>query len=249
MGALEQVTQMRREGRSDEEIISALKKQGTSPKDINEALNHAQIKNAVSDVQGSYDDTQAPYPQNEQPQYPNEGYNQQQNYQDYGNYPQQDQSYNQTQVYTPQPQGQGYDQQQNYYQGYDSNQTINTDTIVEVAEQVFDEKISDISKKIDSNEEFKTLTQSRLDQLNDRLKRIEIVIDKLQAAILDKIGSYGENLDSIKKEMSMMQDSFSKTLNPLLDLSQHKSSRPSPEQEQHPMQEKEEKVSNSKKKK
>ena len=29
---------------------------------------------------------------------------------------------------------------------------------------------------------------------------------------IEKVGSYGEGLESIKKEMSMMQDSFSKTL-------------------------------------
>ena len=40
------------------------------------------------------------------------------------------------------------------------------------------------------------------------MKRIESIIDKLQSSILEKVGSYGSNLDSIKKEMSMMQDSF-----------------------------------------
>ena len=37
-------------------------------------------------------------------------------------------------------------------------------------------------------------------------------MDKLQLAILNKIGSYGKTLESIKKEMSMMQDSFGKAL-------------------------------------
>ena len=58
-----------------------------------------------------------------------------------------------------------------------------------------------------------TLTQTKIDNIADRLKRIEATIDKLQMTILEKIGSYGNNLESIKKEMAMMQDSFGKVVN------------------------------------
>lgn len=234
MGALEQVMQMKQQNPSisDQEIISALRKQNPkiSPKEINDALHHATI---VSAVQGENqeNDLQAPYPGGEQylgaqaqqdQAYQPQGYAQQQGQeQDYGNYPEQgqNQGYDQSQVYTPQPQEyypqqgyqQGYAQQPQGYGDYYSQQT-NTDTIVDIAEQVFDEKSSELSKRVDSIEEFKTLAQSRIDQLNERLKRIEMVIDRLQAAILEKIGSYGTSLDSIKKEMSMMQDTFSRTL-------------------------------------
>lgn len=198
MGVLEQVTQMRRENRSDEEIISALKNQGISPRDINDALNHAQIKSAVSDIMG--DDMQAPSPR---------GYTEQDN-NEYAQESQQE--YAQEQVYTPQPQSYPpQDYQQGYGQDYPSQQT-STDTIVEIASQVFDEKISDISRKVDSSEEFKILTAAKLESLNERQKRIEMIIDKLQSAILEKIGNYGSNIESIKKEMSMMQDSFSKVV-------------------------------------
>jgi len=63
-----------------------------------------------------------------------------------------------------------------------------------------------------------------MEHLNERLKRIETIIDRLQASILEKIGSYGSNLDSIKKEMSMMQDSFSKTMGSMNNLSGRNSS-------------------------
>lgn len=197
MGVLEQVTQMRRENRSDEEIISALKNQGVSPRDINDALNHAQIKSAVSDIMG--EDMQAPSPR---------GYTEQDN-NEYAQESQQE--YAQEQVYTPQPQSYSQQDSQGYGQDYSSQQT-NTDTIVDIASQVFEEKISDISGKVDSSEEFKTLTNAKLEHLNERLKRIEMIIDKLQSAILEKIGNYGSNIESIKKEMSMMQDSFSKVV-------------------------------------
>ena len=57
--------------------------------------------------------------------------------------------------------------------------------------------------------EFKALTESKLDNAVERLKKVENTIDKLQIAILEKIGSYGHNLESVKKEMSMIEDSFS----------------------------------------
>jgi hypothetical protein len=207
MGTLDQVTQMRQNKMSDQEIISELRKQNISPREINEALNHAQIKNAVTDIQG---EDETPMPQDQQQQY--ENYNQQQT---------PDQGYDQGQVYTPQPQQAYYPQQQQGYQDYGQQQqgyypqpqaTANTDTMVEISEQVFEEKISDIAKRVDSVDEFKILTQARMEHLNERLKRVESIIDRLQASILEKIGSYGSNLDSIKKEMSMMQDTFSKTM-------------------------------------
>ena len=257
MGVLDQITQMKREGRKDDEIINSLRQQGVSPKEINDALNHAQIKDAVSDISG---DEMPPAPGGQQ--YPPQGYDQSQgqyagqNADAAAPYPPQGGGYDQSQAgyggqnYGQEPAAQGYDQSQNgygYQQGYDQSQgqyagqeyypqqgydqsqgygyqqpTANTDTIVEIAEQVFSEKINDIKKKVDSSDEFKTLAKSDIDRISERVKRIEGIIDRLQAAILEKIGSYGNNLESIKKEMSMMQDSFSKALNPLADLAEKK---------------------------
>ena len=223
MGTLDKVQQMRQSNMSDQEIISELRKQNISPREINEALNHAQIKNAVTDIQG---ENEAPMPQDQQQQY------------DYEQQQAPDQGYDQGQVYTPQPQQAYYPpQQQGYQQDYGQQQgyypqpqtTTNTDTMVEISEQVFDEKISDIAKRVDSVDEFKILTQARMEHLNERLKRMESIIDRLQASILEKIGSYGSNLDSIKKEMSMMQDTFSKTMG---SNSNARTSRPVVEEEE-----------------
>jgi septation ring formation regulator EzrA len=46
--------------------------------------------------------------------------------------------------------------------------------------------------------------------IDERLRKIENIIEKLQLSILEKIGSYGQNLESVKKEINLMQDSFSK---------------------------------------
>ena len=58
--------------------------------------------------------------------------------------------------------------------------------------------------------------ESKIDDLNIRLKKIESIIEKLQSSILGKIGTYNQNIQSINKEMQTMQKSFSKALNPLI---------------------------------
>ena len=81
---------------------------------------------------------------------------------------------------------------------------------MEIAEQVFEEKIKNIRKEMDSLREFATLAGAKISDFGERIKKIESIIDTLQIKILEKIGSYGQGLDTIKKEMNMMQDTFTK---------------------------------------
>jgi hypothetical protein len=117
--------------------------------------------------------------------------------------------------YVPQPQEEYTPPQQVYqqepYQEYMPG-AQNTDTIIEISEQVFTEKIKKIEKQIDKLKDTQALLQIQTEHSTERLKRIEAVMDKLQIAILEKIGSYGKNLESIKKEMHMVEDSFSKII-------------------------------------
>lgn len=125
-------------------------------------------------------------------------------------------------TYTPQPNysqqeySENYAPQQEYpqetYESYAPS--YDSDVMIEIAEQVFLEKIKKIQKSVDEVVEFKTLTQAKIDDISERLKRIEAIIDKLQIAILEKVGTYGSSLENTKKEMAMMQDSFRKIINP-----------------------------------
>lgn len=216
MGVLDQVTKMKKQGIADEEIVNNLSSQGVSPREISDALKQAQIKNAVSSTDDMGDEMQpSMMPEGEVPspnaeEYQPTQYQPQQNYQ---------QDYNQQ--YTPsvqeeyapqqyQPQQQQYYPQENYAPSAGSD----TDTIIEIADQLFSEKIKKFQNQIDSTSEASTLLQTKLENVSERLKKIETMIDKLQIAILEKVGSYGQNLESVKKEMSMMQDSFSKMVSP-----------------------------------
>ncbi len=148
--------------------------------------------------------------------------------------------------YVPQPQGEVYPGQgpQQYQQDpYQSEQYMpqeyspqqeyeptsgisDTDTIIEITEQVFFEKIKTIQKQVEDLTEFKVLAQTKIDNISDRLKRIELNIDRLQAEILEKVGSYGRGLEGIKKEMGMMQQSFGKIVNTVAE-KKHKYHAPS----------------------
>ncbi|VVB80110.1 Uncharacterised protein [uncultured archaeon] len=195
MGIIDQIQQMKSQGIPDDQIVENLKQQGVSPKEINDALNQAQIKNAVMGDQQMQN-------QNYPPEYPQQDpYAGQQQYYQEGAYPQQ---------YTSDPYSQ---QQMPVSSGIDAN------TVMEIAEKVFEEKIKKIEKQVSEFSEFKTLSQTKLDNLSERLKRMESLMDQLQIKILEKISSYGQNLEEIKGEMSMMEDSFQKMTNPLLDKS------------------------------
>ena len=85
---------------------------------------------------------------------------------------------------------------------------MDSDTIIEIANQVFAEKMKKTEKTIDELNELKTLAQVKIDSIDERLKRIEKIIDTIQIKILEKVGAYGEELRSTKKEMAMMQDTF-----------------------------------------
>ena len=240
MGALDQVTQMKNQGVPENEIINKLQEQGVSPKAINDAMDQFKIKDAVSrpvpeegmepSVVGGgaqpagnsaraqeagegvpNDEFYIPQPR---PSYPR-GYPSTQEYQE--NTDQSYQQENTDQSYYGEDYGSQTGYSEEYYpqEGYEQDYGSyggGTDTMIEIAEQVFAEKMRKIQKQLEDLNEFKALAETKLDNATSRLKRIEETIDKLQIAILEKVGSYGRGLDSIKKEMSMMQDSFSKTL-------------------------------------
>ena len=283
MGVLDQVTDLKNQGMQDSRIISTLREQGVPPKQINDALNQAKIKSAVSsEKQGIEMEPSimpAPKPiQNGQtyegggadlsnedltppPAYENippaaqrsfgrmtkeaseeEGGQSSGATSEQENIPvphpgQTPQNYyapstqEQENYYTPEPQEPEQDQtyypQQDYQDyGYapteDTSGGIDSDTMIEISEQVFSEKSKPIQKSVDDLSEISTLIQSKIENFSDRLKRIESTIDKLQNAILEKIGAYGTNIDSIKKEMGMMQDSFGKIVNTALDHEERK---------------------------
>jgi hypothetical protein len=216
MSLINTIKSMQEQGMSNSQIIQNLKEQNYKPQQINNALQQASIKSAISPPQS---------PQNQQEQTqnppaptPSQNSNTQQ-------YTQPVETQNPTQQiptpapettqtnqttqeeYIPQTPAQDY----SYYEYSPQSGNVN-----DIAEEVVDEKIQEILKSLDKLNRFQTSTKKRITNLNNRLEKIEKTIEDLQQKIIGKIGNYGEAIENIKEDMDMMQDSFSKALSPLI---------------------------------
>jgi len=126
-------------------------------------------------------------------------------------YPSQNQYPQQEQLQYPQQYSDQYLQQdpQQQYQGYSQ---YSTDTISDVAEQIVLEKITPLRNEMEKVIDFKNSTSSQISSIDERLKRIEKIIEKIQLSILQKVGDYGQNIDDIKSELIQTQKSFKSLL-------------------------------------
>jgi len=233
MTAIEEIKKMRQQGKTEQEITMTLQQKGLSPQEIDSLISQTKIKEAVtspaqdpmsqikfaqapefipkpSDASAHQIEelnaiqipslptqlTEPPAEETYSEEYP-QNYNQQTFQQTYP------QEYPET---YPQ---QEYSQQQYNYQ-YPSypQPSISADTISEIAEQVVVEKLSSIREKLEKNIDLKTLAETKLAQLDERLLRIEKIIDRLQLSILQKIGEQMTNTSDLKKELVETQKSF-----------------------------------------
>lgn len=206
MALVNQVLELQQQGLSESEIIQKLIEQGNNPLEINQAIEQSKIKAAVAQsnsempesieggVQGMQqsvmEEGQMPAPQQQFQEYLAPEQPQQQ----YAEYP------------YPQPQEQ-----------YSSYQPASTENLTEITEQIIEEKINEIRKKLADISNYKLITDRKIKNIDERLKKIESYIEELQMKILGKISSSAESIQDVKKEMELMQDSFSKVINPLID--------------------------------
>jgi hypothetical protein len=220
MAVLNDIKRMQSEGMTDAEIIAALKQQGVAPREITEALTQSKIREAVTgekEAAGYEASAGAPMPEAQMPM------------------PQAAPAPSAmplTQEYAPSgeeyaPGVQAPPQQpvpaapgaeampaQPVYPGYEQpyqyapQPSISPDTITEISEQVVSEKLSPLRKDIEKVLDMKTTIEAKTEYLDERLKRIEKIIDRLQLSILQKVGDYATNIEDIKRELIETQKSF-----------------------------------------
>jgi hypothetical protein len=194
MGILEDIQKMKQAGMQDNQIILKLQEQGNSYRAISEAISQSKIKQAV---ESSEQESLPPMPSEMQ---------QQEMSQETQQYPQDLSNQQETAPqeyfsgYEPQPQ----DNQQQYQE--------QNDTMMEISEQVVSEKLSDIRKKLENMSSFKTEIETKAEAIEDRLNRIEKIIDSLQTSVLRKVGDYVTNVEDIKKELIESQKTIAKAL-------------------------------------
>jgi uncharacterized protein YukE len=245
MATLEKVMEMQQQGISDAEISTQLRNDGVSSTEIDNSLNQAKIKNAVSPPAGitpgqkpiegmqasimpKQPEPVAQTPPQAQPIAEDLSARLSSAAQEVESedFPPQQQA-PPPEVYPPQegvapeqPQDDYYQQTPQAYsqQDYYAPQAgMDTETISEIAEQVATEKLNNYKKKIGDIASFKNNIQDKVNNIDDRLKRIEESIDKLQQAIIGKIGEFGESNAAIHKDLDNLHGTVSKLMNPLID--------------------------------
>lgn len=158
------------------------------------------------------------YPQEQYPQQTQQSYSQEQYPQQYGGGGDYNQDY--SQEYNPEyPPEEGYGDETGEY-GYspeDQGYGINTETISEIANQLIEEKFMRANTEIKSLTETKIIIESKVNKIDERLQKIEAIIDQLQGSLIRKSLEQTQNLQDIKNEMQGIQSGFSKVLNPMID--------------------------------
>ncbi len=223
MALLERINSMKQQGISDAQIQNTLVNEGISPREINEAVSQYKIKNAVAadgELQQSImtDSNQQQYmsvPEASQvnppaQQYVPQNQTQQTYQQDYSQQPAQ-------QNYDPQTyQQQAYDPQTYAQQGY-MPQALDIETVRDISKQQVDESLKKLKEEIASLSKLKSEMKFEIQDMENRLKRIEDVMHELQSAVIRKMGEYGESIQGISKEIRATQESFAKVINPVID--------------------------------
>ncbi|MGV8131367.1 MAG: hypothetical protein ACP5N7_04695 [Candidatus Pacearchaeota archaeon] len=202
MGLLEEVQRMRQTGMQDDQIVLKLQEQGNPYRAISEAMSQSKIKQAIEEPELPL----PPMPSDMQPQQEYQSENMQEMQPSIQTQqPEQQQEY--FSGYSPESQVQNFQQQ-----NYDYSQGLSSDTIMEISEQIVSEKLSDVRKKLEKMSNFKTELETKTEAIEDRLKRIEKIIDTLQASVLRKVGDYVTNVEDIKTELIETQKTFAKVL-------------------------------------
>lgn len=250
MTTLEEVKSMQNQGIVEEQIVQALREKGRSYREIADALAQSRIKAAVEqplepEAGNYYPDTQSTEGMQQSimtlPPAPTQTPQQQEPYQDNSPIisPSQEQqlpvpmpqSESQPQQY---PQSQFSPQTQDQYppsaydtsQQYSQSSSISQDIVSEIADQIVTEKFSEIKKHLEKVIDFRTSIDSKVESIDDRLKRIEKVIDTLQSSVLRKVGDYVTNVQDLKSELIETQKTFAKLL------PEHKSHHNAPQHHQ-----------------
>ncbi len=207
MGIIEDINKMQSEGRSEQDITNVLQGQGHSIAEIYDAFGQARIKEAVTAPLAAEQTTAA-----------QESYSASKGMQPsllaQQNLPQESSPSYQPAAPSPAQAAEYAPYAEPSYQAYpDYNNYAapSADTIAEIAEQIVAEKMVNVRRDMEKILDFRTMLDTKIEYLDERLKRIEKIIDRLQISILQKVGDYITNVEDIKQELVETQKSF-KTL-------------------------------------
>jgi hypothetical protein len=198
-----EVMNMLQQGLSDMEIIRQLTDRGYSPVQITDALNQAKIKKEITGTEGlqpSILQTAVPVPTPREVPVPR---------------PTAAAPSLMAPVQTMEYQYPTYPYQ--YPTAEAVQPKIDTEAIEEIAEEIVNEKWLEIKSKVSDVIEWKTYADKRLSSVDDRIKRIELSMDRLQAALLSKVQEYQRDIKELGSEMAALEGAFGKILTPFVE--------------------------------
>ena len=195
---------------NDEQVIQSLRNGGADYKDIADALAQSRIKAAVEQQDA---DPNSIYPGEPTVGTQNEMEPSMMGQQQEMMLPSPGAAEYPSQIPAPSYDApQGYDQQQYGEQYVQQPYGTSPDMTAEIAEQVVAEKLGELRKHLEKIADMKTIFDSKVEILDERLRRIEKTIDVLQSSVLRKVGDYVTNVEDIKREMIETQKTFSKLI-------------------------------------
>jgi uncharacterized protein YukE len=202
--ALDSFLELEKEGKTNPEIVMELQNRGFSPQEVNDAVNQSKIKKAVTSPEGMQPSIMEE-PEQVQPPVPTPTKKKKMPF-----------------SMTAPAQAPEYQYQQQSYEYGSAQQPIqgagaDIETIEEISEEIVNEKMTELRDELENIKDFKQSVQSKIDDMDDRLKRIELNIDRLQASMIGKVQEYGQSIKDLGSEMRAVEGAFSNVLNPLID--------------------------------
>lgn len=210
------VIRMIEEGKSDAEIVALLTEEGLKPAQISEALNQARIKQAVeakATEEAKLASKEAKAREMEEGLAPSV-FTAKEEAEEAEEVPMPGMEIKEEIVERGIPARAAYPYE--YEAEAAPTTAIDTEAIEEIAEEIVSEKWEEARAKISSIIEWKEYIESRLKNMDERMRRIESALDKMQAALLGEVDRYGKTIKDLGVEMHSLEGAFSKILLPLV---------------------------------
>jgi len=191
---IDAITELKRYGYSDDQIITYLQQQGFKPKEILDALNQAKLGKPVEEAQPSIMEevpspTAVPSPQMQVVPPPSTG---------------QAPELMPSVPFSEETPAAAYPSQ-----GYD------IESIEAIAEEIVKEKWDMLKRRIGDIEDLRKQIDSKIIGIEDRLKRVELSLDKIHLLVLKRQDEQAKEIRAVGKEITLLEEAFSKILRPL----------------------------------
>lgn len=185
----DKVLQLRNQGLSNNQIIQALQREGYMQSQIFDAMNQAEVKMGITNIQSDYVQQYEPanpmtmgaqpMPQGRGP--PMQG----------------------------PPQGQGFMPQMPPQDMGGIGGSVSTEELIEA---LIDEKWNDLLKNMEKVVDWKDKAESRLVKMEQSIEDIKKNFEMLHKAVVGKIGEYDKHIMDVGAEIEAMEKVFQKVL-------------------------------------